>query len=604
MKALYVILRTPAAKVYRWLRRHPRQVVLVAILLSVAPEFLFSGTLRQVGTYLSIGLLISLILFQISSLNRRRLENELILYMYRDAPAPAYNKQVLATIEYNFLARNKTFESAWLIQKYGIVDDIRAFRLAKLARQLSHRGYFSLAMEYYELAANRKGHQGYNDEIAALKKRVDMVSSNFKITLPKSKIKPIKGRVLHVVKQTILDRQAGYTIRTHKIARAQAALGVDVHVVGQYGFGNGIAEKVVDGVTYHSLGNGKNVVHGSDMDWFNKNTKALAGLAKELRPEYLHAASDFMNAAAANIAGHSLGIKVIYELRGFWEETFISGFNNTYSKSVKPLDANGNETAPDNYAMRQGSEAKWALESDYVLTLAPTMQERIETYGVPAKNISLVPNAVDPDEFKPLVRDNALVEKLGLSKDTLIVGYVSSLSAYEGVNLLIEAVAKLIRENPKKKIALLVVGGGKELESLREQAAATKLSQIMLIGQVPHTEVTSYYSVIDLFVVPRLPYEVCHLVTPLKPYEAMAMGKTLVMSDVRALAAIAAESNAAVTFKAGNADSLKAVLLKLANDPNLRKELGERATKWVRRDRTWKQIAKVTVGVYEKLRKA
>jgi len=239
-----------------------------------------------------------------------------------------------------------------------------------------------------------------------------------------------------------------------------------------------------------------------------------------------------------------------------------------------------------------------------VLTLAPTMQERIETYGVPAKNISLVPNAVDPDEFKPLVRDTALVEKLGLSKDTLIVGYVSSLSAYEGVNLLIEAVAKLIRENPKKKIALLVVGGGKELESLREQAAATKLSQIMLIGQVPHTEVTSYYSVIDLFVVPRLPYEVCHLVTPLKPYEAMAMGKTLVMSDVRALAAIAAESKAALTFEAGNADSLKDVLLQLANDPKLRKQLGERATKWVRKDRTWSQIAKVTVGVYEKLRKA
>jgi glycosyltransferase involved in cell wall biosynthesis len=604
MKALYLILRTPAAKAYRWLRRHPRQVVLLAILLSIAPQFFLNGTLRQVGTYLSLALLVVLVLFQVANSNRRRLENFLTRFMYQGAAKPTYDKKILRTIEYNFVAQNRTFESVWLIQKYGIIDDVRTFYVAKLARQLSHRGYFSLSMEYYAIAAKRKGRQNFNEEISALQKRVDMVSSNFKITLPKSKIKPIKGRVLHVVKQTILDRQAGYTIRTHKIARAQAALGVDVHVVGQYGFGNGIAEKVVDGVTYHSLANGKNVVHGNDMDWFNKNTKALAALTKELRPEYLHAASDFMNAAAANIAGHSLGIKVIYELRGFWEETFISGFNNTFGNTVKPLDAAGNETQPDNYAMRQGSEAKWALESDYVLTLAPTMQERIETYGVPAKNISLVPNAVDPDEFKPLVRDNALVEKLGLSKDTLIVGYVSSLSAYEGVNLLIEAVAKLIRENPKKKIALLVVGGGKELESLRELAAATKLPQLMLIGQVPHTEVTSYYSVIDLFVVPRLPYEVCHLVTPLKPYEAMAMGKTLVMSDVRALAAIAAESKAALTFEAGNADSLKDVLLKLANDPKLRKELGERATKWVRKDRTWKQIAKVTVGVYEKLRKA
>lgn len=603
MKALYLILRAPAAKVYRWLRRHPRQVVLLALVVSIAPEFFLTGTLRQVGTYLSIALLIGLVLFQISSSNRRRLENLLTRYMYQGGSAPVYNKQLLHTIEFNFVAQNKTFESVWLIQKFGIIDDVRTFYVAKLARQLSHRGYFKLSMEFYQIAANRKGGQSYSEEIAALQKRVDMIGSNFKISLPKTKIKPIQGRVLHVVKQTILDRQAGYTIRTHKIARAQAALGVDVHVVGQYGFGNGIAEKVVDGVTYHSLANGKNVVHGSDMDWFNKNTKALAALAKELRPEYLHAASDFMNAAAANIAGHSLGIKVIYELRGFWEETFISGFNNTFGNSVKPLDAAGNEVVPDNYALRQASEAKWALAADYVLTLAPTMQERIESYGVPAKKISLVPNAVDPDEFKPLVRDHALVEKLGLTKDHLIVGYISSLSSYEGVDLLIEAVARLKRENPKKKIALVVVGGGKELDNLKQLAAATKLPEIMLLGQVPHTEVTSYYSIIDIFVVPRLPYEVCHLVTPLKPYEAMAMAKTLVMSDVRALAAIAAESNAALTFEAGNPDSLKDVLLKLANDPKLRKQLGDRATKWVRKDRTWKQIAKVTVDVYAKLRK-
>jgi glycosyltransferase involved in cell wall biosynthesis len=603
MKALYLILRAPAAKVYRWLRRHPRQVVLLALVVSIAPEFFLTGTLRQVGTYLSIALLIGLVLFQISSSNRRRLENLLTRYMYQGGSAPVYNKQLLHTIEFNFVAQNKTFESVWLIQKFGIIDEVRTFYVAKLARQLSHRGYFKLSMEFYQIAANRKGGQSYSEEIAALQKRVDMIGSNFKISLPKTKIKPIQGRVLHVVKQTILDRQAGYTIRTHKIARAQAALGVDVHVVGQYGFGNGIAEKVVDGVTYHSLANGKNVVHGSDMDWFNKNTKALAALAKELRPEYLHAASDFMNAAAANIAGHSLGIKVIYELRGFWEETFISGFNNTFGNSVKPLDAAGNEVVPDNYALRQASEAKWALAADYVLTLAPTMQERIESYGVPAKKISLVPNAVDPDEFKPLVRDNALVEKLGLTKDHLIVGYISSLSSYEGVDLLIEAVARLKRENPKKKIALVVVGGGKELDNLKQLAAATKLPEIMLLGQVPHTEVTSYYSIIDIFVVPRLPYEVCHLVTPLKPYEAMAMAKTLVMSDVRALAAIAAESNAALTFEAGNPDSLKDVLLKLANDPKLRKQLGDRATKWVRKDRTWKQIAKVTVDVYAKLRK-
>lgn len=598
------IARAVGSRGYRWLRGNPRQVLLCGAVLSVAAVALAPDSLRWAATVASALAFAGFALVQIYGNARRQVETELVRAMYQNNPLPTLTKRVLRTIESNFIDKSRVLEADRLIVRYDCLDQIRPSMELKLARILSNQGYYRVSKNYYSHLAKRPRYAKVATEVVALQRRIDMIASNFKVSLTKTKIKPIQGRVLHVVKQTILDKQAGYTIRTHKIARAQAELGVDVHVVGQYGFGNGIAEKVVDGVTYHSLANGRKVVHGSDMDWFNKNTKALAALAKELRPEYLHAASDFLNAAAANLAGRSLGIKVIYELRGFWEETFMSSFTVRFGNDVKPLDEHGNETLPDSYAMRQASEAKWALASDYVLTLAPTMQERIESYGVPAAKISLVPNAVDPEEFKPLVRDSALVEKLGLTKDHLIVGYVSSLSSYEGVDLLIEAVVRLKRENPKKKLALVVVGGGKELPRLRELAADTKFSEIMLLGQVPHSEVTSYYSIIDIFVVPRLPYEVCHLVTPLKPYEAMAMGKTLVMSDVRALASIAAESKAAVTFEAGNPDSLKELLLKLANDPKLRKQLGDRATKWVRKDRTWMQVAKVTVGVYAKLRKA
>ena len=41
---------------------------------------------------------------------------------------------------------------------------------------------------------------------------------------------------------------------------------------------------------------------------------------------------------------------------------------------------------------------------------------------------------------------------------------------------------------------------------------------------------------------------------------------------------------------------------KAINDSKLREQLGQRASKWVRKNRTWNQIAQVTVGVYSKLR--
>jgi hypothetical protein len=60
---------------------------------------------------------------------------------------------------------------------------------------------------------------------------------------------------------------------------------------------------------------------------------------------------------------------------------------------------------------------------------------------------------------------------------------------------------------------------------------------------------------IDVFVVPRKPVEVCHLVTPLKPFEAFSTGRTVVLSDVRALARVARDSGAAELFSAGDAES-------------------------------------------------
>lgn len=602
--------RKIAGYLLRYLRRHPRIVLVTTFVIAVTiTATTFSAGLaltNSITAVLLMGLSWAPLAYLVTSLVRsgRIAENVDLLtrYIYQGTNAPEATSEMLQAIELGFIAKNKTFESVWLIDKLGLIDSVQTKYLARLARQLGHRGYFAKALIYYDLLSQR-GHLAENlAERQALQTRFNMLSSNFDLKLPKTKVDKIQGRVLHVVKQTILDKQAGYTIRTHKIARAQAELGIDVHVVGQFGFGQGFTQKVVDGVVYHSLSDGNKAKHGSDVDWFKANTKALAKLAKTLRPEYLHAASDFTNAAAANLAGHSLGIKVIYEMRGFWEETFLSGFNIQWGKTVKPLDDEGNQVLPDNYLLRQASESKWARESDFVLTLAPTMQERIESFGVPANKIALVPNGVDPQEFTPMARDHELVKSLNLTQKHVIVGYVSSLSAYEGVNTLIAGVAHLKKLNPSKKIALLVVGGGKEFESLKAQAIATGFDDIIMVGQVPHSEVTRYYSIIDVFVVPRLPYEVCHLVTPLKPYEAMAMGKALVMSNVRALAAIAAESRAALTFEAGNPESLAEVLGTLVDDPASREKLGDRATKWVRKERTWSQIAKITSRVYQQLR--
>jgi glycosyltransferase involved in cell wall biosynthesis len=532
-------------------------------------------------------------------------ESRLESAIYSGGQAPKFSQLFLLTIERSFISQGKSFEALWLIQKYDLLNRISSASMAKLARQFRRDGYFTLSGEILSKLQDREDSGLFKDELVDLQKQIDMMGSKITFSIPRTSIKPIRGRVLHVVKQTILEKQAGYTIRTHKIARAQVRLGLDVHVVSQFGVSSNANTNVLDGVTYHSLFSpGCHPVQVHNSDWFVRNTTELARLVKQLRPEYLHAASDFSNAASANLVGKAMGLKVIYEIRGFWEETFMAGFTERHRKNFELIKKCGIELIPDVYSLRMQSEARWARESDYVLTLSATMQTRIESFGVPAQRISLVPNGVDTEEFLPLTRDDTLVARLGLTREHVIIGYISSLSAYEGVGLLIEAVASLKRESADVKIALVIVGGGKELENLRRLAKETGLKDLIVIGQVPNSEVADYYSIIDIFVVPRLPYEVCHLVTPLKPYEAMAMSKALVMSDVRALSSLAAESKSAITFEAGNPLSLKEALGKLVQDPKLRRKLGQDASLWVREHRTWDHVAKVTERVYQELRGA
>ena len=127
------------------------------------------------------------------------------------------------------------------------------------------------------------------------------------------------------------------------------------------------------------------------------------------------------------------------------------------------------------------------------------------------------------------------------------------------------------------------------------------LSDAIFTGRVPHEDVQAYYSLIDLFVVPRRPVSVCHLVTPLKPFEALACGRTLVLSDVDALREIARDSGSAALFTAGDPESLATVLRELIDDPQERARLAASGADWVRGARTWDGNADSYLAVYEAL---
>jgi len=401
------------------------------------------------------------------------------------------------------------------------------------------------------------------------------------------------GRVLHIVNDALPTTSAGYTIRTHEIVLAQRAAGLDPHVVTRCGFpvtqgtldGRRLVE--LDGIPYHRL-----------LPWHlpSRADKAAAlglelaaRLTEQIKPSVLHAASNYANAVIALAIGKKHGLPVVYEVRGFWEDTWLSRHPK------------GNDLASSElYRRNRDLETRCMQAADLVVTLGEAMREEIVARGVAAEKILIVPNAVSEEFLQPLPDADALRKELGIAPNEHVVGEVSSLVPHEGIGTLLEA-TRLLKDRGLP-VRVLIVGDGPERPALQRQAADLGLAEAAIFtGRVPAAKVREFHALLDVFVVPRTPDRVCQLVTPLKPVEAMASGLCVVTSEVKALAEIIKpDVTGALTIPqdpVALADSLELLVC----SPDIRKKLGDNAREWVARDRTWAHNAARYRDAYARL---
>ncbi len=407
---------------------------------------------------------------------------------------------------------------------------------------------------------------------------------------------PVPGRVLHLVTDALPVTSAGYTIRTHEIALAQRAAGLDPHVVTRCGYPvtqgriDGRALVTVDGVPYHRLLPARLPARADEQA--DLGAALAAQLTSRLRPAVLHAASNFANARIALALRERYGLPVVYEVRGFWEDTWLSRHPDARNRASSEL-----------YRKNRALETGCMLAADLVVTLGEAMREEIVARGVPAARVLIVPNAVSQEFLRPLPDPGPLQGELGISAGEYVVGVVSTLSPYEGIGTLLEA-TRILRGR-KIPVRALIVGDGPERAALQRQAAALGLDQdpeaVIFTGRVPAAAVRQFHALLDIFVVPRTPDRVCQLVTPLKPVEAMASGLCVVTSEVKALAEIIKHEVTGALTVPKDPVSLADQLEYLLYSPDIRRKLGDNAREWVATDRTWAHNAERYQDAYARL---
>ncbi|KAB2970378.1 glycosyltransferase WbuB [Zoogloea sp.] len=355
-------------------------------------------------------------------------------------------------------------------------------------------------------------------------------------------------RILHVLDHSI-PLHSGYTFRTAAILRGQRALGWETHHLTspKQGVTQAPVEEV-DGLRFH-----RSEVPPAGPPGINEwrliraTERRLEELARELKPDLIHAHSPVLNAIPAIRVGRRLGIPVVYEIRAFWEDAAVD-HGTTSEDSLRYRATRALET--------------WAIKRvDHVFTICEGLRRDIVGRGIAESKITVIPNAVDIENFQMSAPDagtDALRRKVGLEGCT-VLGFVGSFYAYEGLDLLLDAFAGLAAARPDLRV--LLVGGGPQDANLKAQAARLGVAdRVIFTGRVPHAEVSRYYDLIDLLAYPRHSMRLTELVTPLKPLEAMAQGHLFVASDVGGHKELIRDGETGRLFAAGNPQALAAAL--------------------------------------------
>jgi len=204
-------------------------------------------------------------------------------------------------------------------------------------------------------------------------------------------------------------------------------------------------------------------------------------------------------------------------------------------------------------------------------------------YGIKREKIEVIPNGVD------LKRFSGHDDKLVLDGDPAIL-YLGLISRRKGIDVLIQAVAKLRSELPYMKLHL--VGGGhmSDFHLLAKKKGIQE--RVVFHGWISNSMVPRYYKSADICVFPSRhePFGIVSL-------EAMASGIPIIASNVGGFREIISNGKNGILFKSEDADALSKAILFLYQDVSLRKKISHNALKTVI-EYDWDNIAERYVSVY------
>jgi glycosyltransferase involved in cell wall biosynthesis len=239
----------------------------------------------------------------------------------------------------------------------------------------------------------------------------------------------------------------------------------------------------------------------------------------------------------------------------------------------------------------QAALAKWAARLTFrsattlICVSAAAKAHFVRQWQIPAAKIAVVPNGVDTAAFSPCDDPRPVRARLGLTDGPLVM-FVGGFQPWHGLELLVEAFARVAHKRPDAK--LLLVGDGPARPAAEAAIASLKLEKnVHITGYVAHEAMPTWLAAADVAVAPypALPQELWF--SPLKLYEYMAAGKAIVASAAGQIAEVIEDGHNGRLVRPGDVAELAQAIGELLDDPAGRQELGRAARQQAVSQHSW-----------------
>jgi glycosyltransferase involved in cell wall biosynthesis len=274
---------------------------------------------------------------------------------------------------------------------------------------------------------------------------------------------------------------------------------------------------------------------------------------------------------------------------------FVAAYTGNYLNLPSVVSIRGNDIERAAFDPSRFSHTMFALQNaSAVTTNASELAKKARAFI--ARDIHLIPNGVDSGHFKPMERNAALAEALGLEGNRNVVGFVGELREKKGLATLLSTHAQVNKVQPTSLLIVGEVRQGEDKQLFEELRSSNPQVPITVTGYITPKELPAYYALMDVFVHPSLRDGMPNAVL-----EAMACGTAVVATDVGGVSDVIQAGVNGTTVPANDAESLSNAIMRLLKDGSMRSQLGKQARETVEQKFTLEKELLANMAVYQQV---